>query len=1783
VQRKKELKLHDIVPAMTHFLYTTDELKVRWAASSWERIETMLDLDTFEWAVQGPLVEAFVTLQSSDTVRVQAFWLAFTLILKRMDLQLITQTLPGLEVQPSIFTRLLDHTHSPSGEVVKVVIQALHLFTQKSPRVLWSALGSTSASTVAELIFKSTGYHQLLRNDQNFDSLDTSPVVGWMPDFLLSQDAIHQVETCRSLVNGLLITFQGSGIGISEKAQRGLLYSGLNALYVTLESFNDSSHKLNPTTDLIAISLILKFIDEHKMIIVNLADLPDSEKDGAHLKRISLKVLGAVFNLDCKAISAESGYLEEDTPVERAPRTHSQSIWNSVLDIFRPGNLALAKSILSGLPAITGVDELLPGHKRDIAKMSKSKVAHNKDYHDLQENISKVFARLSDFRSSELQTLRQAPETCYPLFAALLSPNDDTYEAMIEVLKQMTDELGKEEAFSVLLDQCLPEFLNSYNLAVNKVRTARNFGPMSHMLKSGGEVLRALCGNTGVLRSKNNLVKREKQLVYTWWVTQWRTLDVLFSTLEAWAPRVSKDTTYMQDFCRDAMEYAEALFDRYRIVASALREPDASAEDKDAEQRVLRAVCDNINGLTMLLRLRDAYLITVITSFLGKLLRSLGQYDLEVEERASQYIRDACKSEREHGFRRTNLTNQQKAELNRVLQEHQGFELIEVQQKSATRKQPTLDSWSSSAGGQVHQPRLPPSTKSVVPNRSSTTTSAGLGLSGFGLAKLQAEQHARKQKEENAAVQSKDFLDKRKQAALEQQRQKDKAREQAAALRRPMGVAGEGSGMQGLKGVDGKDHAPIRSEIMVGSSDEDSSDDDDADGDVGLLKLRRKGKSGTVAEYEESKRLAMLKAQGPVKKTKVQRSAKDLRARVEPNMDSLYTEILGWDLFHQGDEPPSKISCRKIVDKFYDPVTYKDTFKPLLISEVWRSLVTARDENLNKPIEVTILSRASVDKFMEITSKMPISTKNDFKFKERDIILLSRGTDPINNPTEAHCLARVDRTNRKKDMVEVTFRVGRTISQELVQALSPNMKMSAVKVSDMTTTQREYAALSSLEYYDLCMEVLEAQPSPIQKQSENQMDEVGKRYNLNRGQAKAILAAYDNDGFTCIQGPPGSGKTKTIVSMVGALLTTSLQQEASGSRPTIRGQAPAAVQPRKKLLICAPSNAAVDELVVRLKEGIVPRTGLKQKINVIRLGRSDVINDSVKDVMLDELVRMKLEGDQTEKNKLLNDRDKLHNDAGQIKERLNLVRASLEDARIRNDKSTETTLQREFDTLKRSQAHIGAKIDADKESGSTVSRQNEINRRKYQQEIIDGAHVLCATLSGSGHDMFRNLNVEFETVIIDEAAQCIELSALIPLKYGCTKCILVGDPEQLPPTVLSRSAQSFGYEQSLFVRMQKNFPKDIHLLDTQYRMHPEISRFPSEQFYHGRLLDGPGMAKLRDQPWHESATLGPYRFFDVEGVQTKEARGHSFINVPELNAAMQLYRRLKADYGNTVDLKGKIGIIATYKAQLIELRNRFAHTFGDQIFEEIEFNTTDAFQGREREIIIFSCVRATQTGGIGFLKDIRRMNVGLTRAKSSLWVLGDSRSLQQGEFWNKLIQDAKSRDRYTGGDVMSLLAKPTRKDRKTPSVQASSLQPQPERRISSAGPQSTKFKVEVKEEVDNEVEMVDVSKTKRPGSPMVKVEEKKTKVSLLHQGTMHNLKYKRSRPKRQSLQWTTFRKLWKQRKPPRPHDVLHILRIDRWWPCERRHQLIRLYNGRSHRRRGDAHRLNIYVVATVLL
>lgn len=197
-------------------------------------------------------------------------------------------------------------------------------------------------------------------------------------------------------------------------------------------------------------------------------------------------------------------------------------------------------------------------------------------------------------------------------------------------------------------------------------------------------------------------------------------------------------------------------------------------------------------------------------------------------------------------------------------------------------------------------------------------------------------------------------------------------------------------------------------------------------------------------------------------------------------------------------------------------------------------------------------------------------------------------------------------------------------------------------------------------------------------------------------------------------------------------------------------------------------------------------------------------------------------------------------------------------------------------------------------------------------------------------------------------------------------------------------ATQYGYNESLFVRLQRSRPDAVHLLryvcsrlwkgrflksvsnSIQYRMHPDISCLPSRVFYDNKLLDGPDMATKTLQPWHGTKQFGTYKFFNVAGVE-ESAGGHSLKNTAECMIATEIFKTLSQHY-KSIDFSHRIGIISMYRAQNTALRNIFVSKFGRDVANKIQFGTVDGFQGQEKDIIILSCVRSgTRSSNIGFL------------------------------------------------------------------------------------------------------------------------------------------------------------------------------------------------------------------------
>ncbi|ROV94898.1 hypothetical protein VSDG_07052 [Cytospora chrysosperma] len=1632
VQTRKPLKLGpQVVPTMAFFLFEEDQYRNRFAKSAWEALqEESLTAEEFNFAVNESLTTAIRDVCSVDPTtgglrasqnKIKVFWEGFLLLLKVMSEDIVLHCLRGLEAD--VYQLTIQHLQlCDSDQILLLVLQAISALLQKSPKAFWGAI-DLPRSQLAQFVFMNPAFNRLLSRSLEYDRLVADGHVRvpflavWIKTVLDSLQQHELPDVCQSLTDHLFSP--RPEVATCREAQVTRTIAGLYALQTALQKFNGTTFQIRMGTSVIYINSLVNLVVKYATSVINpAAELRSEDRYNVGLSQTAIEVIKTSLLLDAKTTRTEWMTLTRGhTKIPRTNPRHSAKLWEGFLEIFwpgRPGTTEIARSMLLATHPLSGVGRFPPPKR--VPLKDPDKQLFNSDLEQTSEAVGRMLERLSGFTLADLETLCSDPQSgmMYAVISSLLHSEDPIREAGISLIKTMTGETTRSEAVGQMVQDYFQLFLSTFSDVVRSVTYDKDsmnpFAPMPHVLICSQDVVSALCDTSGLLRSRT-LSGIEHAAVTSWWTSQWEGMQHAFIQLRHWSQEMEK--AILESFCRKTMELAQGLLAQDGVVASALRAHGGS--ETDAMKAVLEEPRSNTRGMADMIKLRDLYLLDLTVQTLVKLFNRLAEYGLEVDEKTALLIRNACvpKPDGKY-FVNTNLTATQRVELLKALGEEEEIpEIVKVVDKP--KKQSSLDAWSKS--GPTATLSRPGSSTSLSTTRDSKPLASKLDK----LRLVNEKSKPKLLRPEPSKLGANKIIEERKRAKAEKAERDAAAIAQAKAIRV---VPGEGSGLKGVAGVLGKDHGPQqKSDMMVDSSEEE---DDSSDDEVILT-----NKDGSKLDHDAKKRALELAAKkmGPLKKEKIMRTAKDLRARIIPPMDVLHQSILEWDIFHEGNDPPNGDVCLEVANTYMTHRDYKATFFPLLRYEAWRSFVTAKNETTSKPFGIKIMNRMTVDKFMEVTTLMPAAKNKDQRLSEGDIVILSKSDDPLNQKDVPHCLARIWKTTYKKENLEVAYRLsGR--NNQILSVLQPGVELFAIRITNMTTTEREYAALESLQFYDLMDEVLEAKPSPLLNYGHEAIDNVMNNYSLNPGQAKAIMNAKDNDGFTLVQGPPGTGKTKTIVAMVGALLTGHIGNKSAAAVAIARPHGPGAhsnqAPPMKKLLVCAPSNAAVDELVLRLKQGVKTMNGAEHKINVLRLGRTDAINTAVKDVTLDELVKSKMEAELNKNGPVTSERDKMHQEAGEIKMQLNDLRPRLDAARASDDRTLLAGLERDFDRLKRRQAHIGARIDADKDSGNTYARESEVRRRMIQQQILDSAQVLCATLSGSGHEMFKNLNVEFETVIIDEAAQCVELSALIPLKYGCTKCILVGDPKQLPPTVLSQSAARFGYDQSLFVRMQQNHPNDVHLLDTQYRMHPEISAFPSAEFYEGKLYDGDDMGRLRLQPWHEAKLLGPYRFFDVEGIQERGRKGQSLVNTNELEVAMQLYSRFKMDYPDC-DLKGKVGIITPYKAQLFALRERFANRFGEDIFNDIEFNTTDAFQGRECEIIIFSCVRASPTGGIGFMTDIRRMNVGLTRAKSSLWILGDSRALIQGEFWAKLIRDAKTRDRYTRGDVLAVLRKPTEK------------------------------------------------------------------------------------------------------------------------------------------------------------
>ena len=434
---------------------------------------------------------------------------------------------------------------------------------------------------------------------------------------------------------------------------------------------------------------------------------------------------------------------------------------------------------------------------------------------------------------------------------------------------------------------------------------------------------------------------------------------------------------------------------------------------------------------------------------------------------------------------------------------------------------------------------------------------------------------------------------------------------------------------------------------------------------------------------------------------------------------------------------------------------------------------------------------------------------------------------------------------------------------------------------------------------------------------------------LNATQETAVNKVLCTEDVAVVHGPPGTGKTTTLVEAIYETLHREPQ-----------------------VLVCAQSNTAVDWICEKLVD---------RGVNVLRIGNPSRVNDK----MLSFTYERRFENHPA------------YTELWGVRKAIREMQGRSRKATYQEREGIRSRLSRLRDRATQLEIQINA-------------------------DLFDNAHVIASTLVSSNHRVLNGRR--FNTLFIDEAAQALEAACWIAIRKA-NRVILAGDHCQLPATIKCYEAAHQGLEYTLMEKVAKTKPSTVSLLKVQYRMNEAIMKFPSQWFYNNELQAAPEVSHRGILDWDT-----PISWVDTSEKEFKEEFvGESFgrINREEANLLLEELKAYIERIGGNHILEERIdfGLISPYKAQVQYLRNKIKQSSFLRPYRSLlTVNTVDGFQGQERDVIFISLVRANNEGQIGFLNDLRRMNVAITRARMKLVIFGDAITMKHHTFYRKLLE-----------------------------------------------------------------------------------------------------------------------------------------------------------------------------------
>jgi len=815
---------------------------------------------------------------------------------------------------------------------------------------------------------------------------------------------------------------------------------------------------------------------------------------------------------------------------------------------------------------------------------------------------------------------------------------------------------------------------------------------------------------------------------------------------------------------------------------------------------------------------------------------------------------------------------------------------------------------------------------------------------------------------------------------------------------------------------------------------------------------------------------------------------------------------LRWDFYEdlvddhdESEEAKARIAhanaeMRCVPTHFQSFEEYHSVFAPIFLEETKAQLHRAKFAERGATEKVHHYRFSTVgdkEEYIRLTVLRVQATEGVF-YNRGDVVLLSETEDPLED-SRCHALGYVDTLRGEElsvilrlDLIgETDNQLYRERSRSVAEKISQSSDWWLTKICSISTASREFAALYNLHNVNPKLQDFILNRNKVDSEETFSSFRVPEELwrciedNYNQFQVDAIRHARKRAGVSLCLGPPGTGKTTTILGMLSVLLSHDPLEDIEAEQVNLRllksygGNYEA--ERMRRILAGEDVDDMVDDTPGRSKkhdsisqlmssEMMSNRATMKTDDSISQLMSSEMISnratmktdDSISQLMSSEMMSYLAPGrwedwrDKIPENPL--DRLSLlahteYSIRARSMVRMVSMGQPVEDQQ-RVDKNRNRILvcapsNAAIDEILRrivgeglwgkdgekfvpNVVRLGPNVhpslaqyslermaqSVNVGTSTTLGGGNQGGDQQAKVSVLRDAQIVCSTLSVAGSlDLKLLKDAKFETVVIDEASQSIELSTLIPLQLGCCRLVLVGDHKQLPATVFSRIAEAHFYNRSLFERLhQSGYP--MCTLKRQMRMHPEIAQFPSDLFYGGEIENAPNILELvTAQEWSQAEpnVFGPLVFFDIEeGKETVSLQ--SKVNEEEALFVecliATLMKRFPTDAMNRIVKRAAVVSPYAEQVRLIteKLRNLFGITDPTKSCP-IEVNTVDGFQGREKDIIIASTVRASE-GSIGFLADIRRMNVMLTRARTNMWIVGHRATLAKDPSspWAQLVQ-----------------------------------------------------------------------------------------------------------------------------------------------------------------------------------